>query len=78
MVQKKEVGYYIDGDGTKTPPNMLLLSPPLAKAAAEFPLSGSIFKSIFNFYSCFFYSCAGRITMKDEPFPTIDSTHTRP
>jgi len=47
MVQKKEVGYYIDGDGTKTPPNMLLLSPPLAKAAAEFPLSGSIFKSIF-------------------------------
>lgn len=38
----------------------------LKQKAAEFHLAA------------FIYSCAGNMTIKDEPFPKVDSTHTRP
>jgi len=55
----------------QTPP----LSPPLAKVAAEFSLSGNVFN--FQLFECS-QSCEGRRTMNVDPMPTTDSTHTRP
>jgi hypothetical protein len=44
MVEMPGIGYYVEGDGTKTPPKCSSLSPPLAKASAELNwFGGSIF-----------------------------------
>jgi hypothetical protein len=88
MAKNCQLGYYDDGDGTKTPPNaphclLLWRKPPPAMSAEAF------FKSVFELWrrkgfdtylrKAFTGSAFTGKTIKNElPFPTVDSTQIRP
>ena len=88
MAKNCQLGYYDDGDGTKTPPNAphcLLLwrkPPPAMSAEAFFKVVLWMFRVgdiVHNLLMVFTGSAFTGRTIKNElPFPTVDSTQMRP